>query len=372
MDFNHSSDRQMLIDTFSRFLRERYDFETRQNAAATASGHDESKWRELADLGVIAALFSENSGGFGGHGFDIFAVFESFGRALVVEPLLSAAMSAPLLNKHPELSVEIMAGRKIIVPAFDESDNRYDPTAIAARAVRGDGGWLLSGQKVGIAQLASAEQIIVSARTSGDLGDRDGLSLFLVPVDAKGCAIEPYAFVDGGQGGNFLFENVFVGNDALLGEEDRGIAEIEASRAAGILALVSEAIGIMEFIKETTIEYLQTRVQFGLPIGKFQALQHRMATVFLEIEQARSAVINASAAFDNNEVAREVAISAAKFTIGRLGTLIAEEAIQMHGGIGMTWELPLPHYAKRLIMIGHQLGDEDYHLERYIALQAAA
>jgi alkylation response protein AidB-like acyl-CoA dehydrogenase len=188
-----------------------------------------------------------------------------------------------------------------------------------------------------------------------------------VPTGAAGVSARGYPTVDGGRAAELTLEGVMLSHDALLGEQGRGHATLERAVGAGVLALCAEALGAMEVAKAATLEYLQTRKQFGVLIGSFQALQHRMADMLLEIEQARSAVINAAAALAADRVTRERALSAAKVTIGRVGALVAEESIQMHGGIGMTWELPLAHYAKRLVMIDHQLGDEDHHLQRFIA-----
>jgi alkylation response protein AidB-like acyl-CoA dehydrogenase len=183
--------------------------------------------------------------------------------------------------------------------------------------------------------------------------------------------VRGYPNIDGGRAAEIIFAGVTLGPDALLGVEGAGSATIEHSVGKGMLALCAEALGAMDVAKDATLEYLRTRKQFGVPIGSFQALQHRMANLLVEIEQARSAVINAAAAIDADRVTRERALSAAKVTIGRIGTLVAEECIQLHGGIGMTWELPLAHYAKRLVMIDHQLGDEDHHLARYVAFGRA-
>jgi len=198
--------------------------------------------------------------------------------------------------------------------------------------------------------------------------DGDPLVL-LVPADTAGVSVRSFNVVEGGAAGDVTFENVTLGADARVGGDGRGQAIVDAAVGAGLLALSAEAVGAMEFVKEATLGYLRDRKQFGVPIGKFQALQHRMATVLLEIEQAHSAVINAASAFDGDDAkARERALAAAKYTIGRTGALVAEETIQLHGGIGMTWEYAVSHYAKRLVMIDHQLGDEDHHLQRYIAL----
>jgi alkylation response protein AidB-like acyl-CoA dehydrogenase len=193
-------------------------------------------------------------------------------------------------------------------------------------------------------------------------------SLFLLPAGTAGLAIHGYRLVDGGRAGDVTLIAVEVGPDALVGRAGKAGVLIERALGVGLLALSAEALGAMIAAKDMTVEYLRTRQQFGVPIGKFQALQHRMAALLIEIEQARSAVINAAAAIAESPQARERALSAAKYTVGRTGTLVSEEAIQLHGGIGMTWELPLSHYAKRLTMIDHQLGDEDYHLQRYLSL----
>jgi alkylation response protein AidB-like acyl-CoA dehydrogenase len=212
---------------------------------------------------------------------------------------------------------------------------------------------------------------VVSARSVGAVDDEAGISLFLVPAETPGLSRRGYPNIDGGRAAEITLVGVTLGADALLGAEGAGSVTIEHSVGKGVLALCAEALGAMDVAKEATLEYLRTRRQFEVPIGSFQALQHRMANLLLEIEQARSAVINAAAALDAERATRERALSAAKVTIGRIGTLAAEECIQLHGGIGMTWELPLAHYAKRLVMIDHQLGDEDHHLARYVALGRA-
>jgi alkylation response protein AidB-like acyl-CoA dehydrogenase len=194
------------------------------------------------------------------------------------------------------------------------------------------------------------------------------VTLFLVPRDAAGVSVRGYRKIDGGRAAEVTFDNVTLSDDALLGTADAGFATLEYAIGCGVLALCSEAVGAMDVAKDYTLDYLRTRKQFGVPIGSFQALQHRMADLLLEIEQARSAVINAAAALGGERKVRERAVSAAKYSIGRIGAQVAEECIQLHGGIGMTWELPLAHYAKRLVMIDHQLGDEDHHLERFVAL----
>ena len=240
------------------------------------------------------------------------------------------------------------------------------------RARREGDGYVIDGAK-SVVPLGGAAQLLVSVRTAGEAADASGISLFAVPADTAGVRVRSHPNIDGTHAAGITFENVRVPAAALLGEEGKALATLEHAVGRGILALCAEAVGAMDAAKAMTIEYLQTRKQFGKPIGSFQALQHRMADVLLEIEQARSAVINAAAALDGTDrIARERALSAAKYSIGRIGSLVAEECIQLHGGIGMTWELPLPHYAKRLVLIDHLLGDEeDHHLARFIQLPRA-
>jgi alkylation response protein AidB-like acyl-CoA dehydrogenase len=358
MDFTHNEDRRMLADTLSRFLSDGYAIDVRHRIAASDEGWSRSLWKELAGLGVIGALFAEEAGGFGGGGFDVAVVFEEVGRRLVVEPFLGTLMAGRALARaggHEALIADVIAGTTILAFAHAEPGTRHDLDAVHARAERDGDGWRLTGEKAVVPQLAAADRILVSAR------DGEGVALFLVEAKADGMRVRDYPMVDGGHGGELSLiaaPATRIGGEALVGE----------ATAAGLVALAWEAVAIMDQLRDATLDYLRTRKQFGVPIGKFQALQHRMATVALEIEQARSAAINAAAALDGDPQTRDRAASAAKYTVGRAGTLAAEEAIQMHGGIGMTWELPLPHYAKRLTMIGHQMGDEDAHLERFAAL----
>jgi alkylation response protein AidB-like acyl-CoA dehydrogenase len=374
MHFELDSDRRMLADTLTRFLAEQYPFGTRDAIAKSAHGYSPEMWAKLAELGAIGALFRESDGGYGGTAIDIAVVFEALGRGLVVEPFLASAVlaggaiAAADGGKHAKLLADLIAGAKTAAFAHEEPDARYELAHVRTRAVASGGTWLLEGDKAVVLHGEHADCFVVSARTSGALDDEAGISLFLVPARERGLAFRGYPLVDGGRAAELTLRRVELARDALLGTQGHALPTIEKVVGAGVLALCAEALGAMEAAKASTLEYLRTRQQFGVPIGSFQALQHRMAEMLLQIEQARSAVINAIAAFDADRVKRERALSAAKYTIGRTGTPVAEESIQMHGGIGMSWELPLAHYAKRLVMIDHQLGDEDHHLQRYIEL----
>ena len=378
MNFNQSDDRRMLADSLDRYLAEQYSIETRHAISKSATGYSAEQWAKFAELGLIGALFTEEQGGFGGTGFDIVTVFESLGRGLVVEPVLATAVLAGSALAHAgndaqkALIEEIIGGGLIATLAHEEADAHYALNRVSTRATRDGDHYVIDGAKAVVPFADQAQQIVVSARTSGNVDDEAGLSLFVVPAGTAGLSIRAYGNVDGTRAGEVTFSQVRVPASALLGAEGQGHATLEHAVGRGLLALAAESLGAMEVCKKATIEYLQTRKQFGKAIGSFQALQHRMATVLLEIEQARSAVINAASALDGDDrIARERALSAAKYSVGKIGTLVAEESIQLHGGIGVTWELPMPHYAKRLVMIDHVLGDEDHHLQRFIALGQA-
>ena len=373
MNFEHTEDRRMLADTLNRFVAEQYGFETRNAIAYGGVGMSPALWGQFAELGAIGALFPEAEGGFGGAGFDVAVVFEALGRGLVVEPFLGTlmvgrALAAAGTAAQKERIASLIDGSTVAALAHGEPSGHYELARVNTRAVHSEGSWTLSGDKAVVLQGDNAQLLLVSARTAGDVGSEDGISLFLVPGDAPGVVRKGMGRIDGGHVAEIKFDNVQLGVDSLLGPEGQGFTTLELAVGWGLLALCAEALGAMEVAKKDTLEYLQTRKQFGVPIGSFQALQHRMADLLLEVEQSRSAVINAAAAMDAGRVERERALSAAKFTIGRIGALVSEESIQMHGGIGMTWELPLSHYAKRLVMVDHELGDEDHHLARYIAL----
>ena len=359
MNFEHTDDRRMLADTLVRALRDGYAIDTRNAGAYSEAGYDPAVWQQLNELGIVSALFDEAAGGFGGSGFDIMVVFEALGRALVVEPFLGALMAGRALaagGGHDGTLAGIVSGETIAAFAHDDG-------ATPVTATKSGDGWTLSGTKAVVSQAGAASVFVVVVEQDGDP------LVFLVPADTAGVSVRSYNVVEGGGAGDVTFDGVTLGAEARVGGDGQGQAIVDAAVGAGLLALSAEAVGAMEFVKEATLGYLRDRKQFGVPIGKFQALQHRMATVLLEIEQAQSAVINAASAFDGDDAkARARALAAAKYTIGRTGALVAEETIQLHGGIGMTWEYAVSHYAKRLVMIDHQLGDEDYHLQRYIAL----
>lgn len=373
MDFNHSEERQMLGDTITRWVMNDYPLKARLEAGVSELGYAPDRLAALAELGVIGALFGEDSGGFGGAGFDLAVVFEGLGKGLVIEPLLPALLAGSILENagndaQKALLEPVIEGAKTLAFAHFEADDGDDPRWIETTAKKGADGWEISGHKAVVRNGGSADYLVVSARTSGDAGQADGLSLFLVPTDAKGIETHAYSTIEGGGAAEISLDLKSLTMGSLIGDEGKALDVLNHALGRGIVAIGAEALGIMDVIRAMTIEYIQTRKQFGVPIGKFQALQHRMAEMLLEIEQMRSAVIRAAAVLEEPGVERERAVAALKVTTNKTATLVAEESIQIHGGIGMTWEHDLGHFAKRLTMITHELGDEDYHLTRYIAL----
>jgi alkylation response protein AidB-like acyl-CoA dehydrogenase len=373
MNFELTDEQRMLADTLSRFVAQEYGFATRERIARSPEGFDRAMWRRFGELGAIGALFSPEHGGFGGTGDDIAVVFEHLGQALVVEPFLSALVAgrAIALAGHARQRAwltPLIDGETVLAFAHGEPDSRYELSRVATTAERNGDGWRLNGTKAVVLFGETADGFVVSARTSGAADAERGISLFCVPRDTAGLALRGYALIDGGRGAELVLREATLPAGALLGTLDDGFGTLEAALGCGVLALSAEALGAMESTFAMTLDYLRTRRQFGTPIGSFQALQHRMADLAIELEQVRSAVINAASALAAPRTTRERALSAAKYTVGRVGTHLSREAVQLHGGIGMTWELPLSHFAKRLVMIDHQLGDEDHHLARYVAL----
>lgn len=371
MDFELSEERRLLQETASRFLSDNYPLDARQAYAEEPEGFSRKAWSEFADLGLIAALLPPDAGGLGGDGEDYLVVFEALGRALVVEPFLASAVlgAMPICLVGSEAQKveldDVTAGTCILAFAHGEPGSRYSDCEVSTKALERDGQWYLSGQKSVVLNGDAADKLVVTARVAGEASSKEGLALFLVDPDTDGLDRRSYGTIDGGQAADVSFDNTRAQS---LGQPGEAHSVIEQTLAHGALAVCAEALGLMEVCKETTLEYLKTRNQFGRPIGSFQALQHRMVDMLLEIEQARSAVMLAAGTLKADRVTRERHVAAAKNLAGRVGRLVAEEAIQLHGGMAMTWEYSVAHYAKRLTMLDHLLGDTDHHLERYIML----
>lgn len=380
MDFKLSEEQQMLQDTVARLVRGEYSFEKRLQFSETDAGFSTDFWNQLGELGLTAVPFPEELGGFGGTGVEVQMVMTELGRGLCLEPYLqSVILGGGLISQAGNDAQKeqwlgaVASGELQVAVGLQEPQGFYDLTDVATRAEKNDHGYTLNGRKAVVIGGHNSGLLIVSARTGGDSRDPAGISLFAVDPNAKGVERRVYPTVDGAKGCDVSLNNVQVGADALLGGEGNAADTIEYQAGRAIAALCAEAVGVMETTTELTLDYLKTRQQFGVPIGRFQVLQHRMVDMMSELEQARSmAILAASVASDDQSDERRRTLAAAKNVIGRAGQFISEQAIQSHGGIGMTWEYNFAHYAKRLIMINHQLGDDDFHLERYATLLKAS
>jgi len=380
MDFRLNEEQQMLQDTVARLVRGEYSFEKRLAYSETEAGFSVDFWKQLSELGLTAVPFSEELGGFGGGGVEVQSLMTELGRGLCLEPYLqSVVFGGGLISQAGNDSQKdvwlsgIASGEMRAAVALQEPQSFYDLNDVQTHAEKKDGGFVLNGRKAVVIGGHCADLIVVSARTSGGTRDTNGISLFVLKPDTAGIERRVYPTIDGSKGCDITLNNVHVGADALLGEEGSASEVIEYQAGRAIAALCAEAVGVMEVANELTLDYLKQRKQFGVPIGKFQVLQHRMVDMMSELEQARSmAILAASVADEEQSDERRRALSAAKNVIGRSGQFISEQGIQSHGGIGMTWEYNFAHYAKRLIMINHQLGDDDFHLERYAFLLQAS
>jgi alkylation response protein AidB-like acyl-CoA dehydrogenase len=378
MDFNYSNEQLALQETLQRFIDRDYGFERRRELARSPLGFSAEGWAQYADLGLLSLPFPEEFGGLGGNGVDIMLVMELIGRGLLLEPYLSTiVMGGGLIRDAASESLKrtllpkIGAGELKLTLACYEAAGRYELSQVACAAVHSGGGWRLSGRKTVVLDAPSADYFLVSARTGGNAGDARGISLFLVRREAAGAALYAYPTQSGGRAADLRLEDVRVDANALIGAPGSALDIVERAVDRGIAALCAEAVGIIAALNEATLNHLKTRKQFGVPIGKFQALQHRMAEMFIAAEQARSMAIIAAVYADSDDAAeRRRAVSGAKAYIGQAARLVGQQAVQMHGAMGMVDELIVSHYFKRLTMISSSLGDVDFHLARFSSMLA--
>jgi pimeloyl-CoA dehydrogenase small subunit len=373
MDFRLSDEQKLLQDSVGRFIAGEYTLEKRRGYMKQPEGFSRDNWRKLAELGLLGLPLPEDAGGSGGSGSDVMVVMEQFGRGLVVEPYLASVILCGGLLKqgggHHDLLSRLAAGDTLMAFAHGERQARYTLHDIETTARRAGGGFVLNGHKSVVLHGDSADTLIVSARTSGASRDRNGISLLIVDRAAKGLTVRGSPTIDGLRSAEIALADVQVGGDALLGPADAALPAIERAVDGAIAAVCAEAVGAMAVLVETTLDYLKTRQQFGAPIGRNQALQHRMVDVQIAFEQAKSMACFAAMMTDStDDAARRRAISAAKVQIGRSGKFVGQQAVQLHGGIAMTDEYKAGHYFKRLTMIGSQFGDADHHLGQFAAL----
>ncbi|MDB5616977.1 pimeloyl-CoA dehydrogenase small subunit [Tardiphaga sp.] len=372
MDFDLSEEQRLLKDSVDGLLKASYDFDQRKKYRAEKGGWSKSLWNKLAEQGLLGLPFTEEEGGFGAGAVETMIVMESLGKALVVEPYLATVvLGGGFLRRGGSAAQKeayipsIIDGSKTLAFAQLEKNSRYDLGDVSTSAKKNGDGWVIDGEKFVVLNGENADTLIVSARTSGGQRDRNGVGLFLVPANAKGVSIKGYPTQDGLHAADITFTSVEVGADAAIGDPAGALPLIETVVDDARIALCAEAVGEMDESLKSTVEYMKTRTQFGVAIGTFQVLQHRAADMFVAVEQARSMAMFATMASDfENAAERAKAVSAAKVQIGKSLKFVGEQAIQLHGGVGMTMEYKIGHYFKRLTMIESTFGDTDYHLRR--------
>ncbi len=376
MDFDLSDEQRLLKDSVDRLLADRYGFARRRGYLVEPDGWSRALWRQYAELGLLGLPFAEEYGGFGGGGVETMLVMEAFGRVLALEPYLpSVVLCGTALRlagsdaQKRSLLPLLAEGGLTLAFAHGERQARYDLADVLTTAKPRDGGWMLDGAKSVVVHGDAADRLIVSARVSGERGDPDGIGLFLVDAQANGVARRAYPMRDGTRAAEIALSAVEIGAGDVLGEPGQALPVIERVVEAGIAAVAAEAVGAMEAMHAMTLEYLKTRQQFGKPIGQNQALQHRAAEMLIALEQGRSMAMLAALSVDApdaQERARNIAM--AKIGVGQAARFVSQNAIQLHGGIGMTEEYAVGHYFRRCMVIEHMFGDISHHLSRVAAV----
>jgi alkylation response protein AidB-like acyl-CoA dehydrogenase len=371
MNFNFTEEQQQFSDALRRWVEKDYTFEHRNKIVYSEKGVSDGAWATLVELGMTALPVPEQQGGFNGSAVDMFVVMQELGRGIVVEPYFATVFGAEFLKlagKQEALLEKVATGDVKLACALGEKQARHELSNIAVTAKKDGNGYIINGLKTVVLHGAQADQLIVSARSSGDQRATGGISLFVVPAGTAGVTPREYRTIDGQRAADISFENVKVSNAALLGGEGAGWDILDAASDYGTALLCAEAVGVMEMLHLMTLEYLKTRKQFGVPIGKFQVLQHRMAEMFIHMEQARSmATLAAVKIGSGNAEERRRTVSAAKVRVGQALKFVGQQAVQLHGGIAVTNELAASHYFKRSTMIDLTLGDADHHFARFIA-----
>jgi alkylation response protein AidB-like acyl-CoA dehydrogenase len=378
MDFQYTEEQQLLADSVRRLVEKRYDFESRKAIVASPTGHSAEAWAEIAALGLLSLPFAERDGGFGGGAVDLIATMEAIGEGLVVEPFLSTLAPAGRLVERCGSDAQRAAILPVVIDgsmklafAHGERDARYTLSRIETRATRAGDGWVLNGAKALVLHAPMADRLVVSARTAGAPADENGIGLFVLDARTPGLAMHTLRTVDNLRAADLVLKDVKLPAQALLGDAGGALPAIEEAVDFATVLLCAEGVGAMRDANSATLEYLKTRKQFGVPIGSFQALQHRMVDMTISAEQARSitwlacARVDAAARGEIGAAERRRVVSAAKVKVADACRHVGQEAIQLHGGMGMTQEMKVSHTFKRLTMIAQQFGDADHHLERF-------
>ena len=374
MDLSYTEEQLLLRDSVQKFISDKYDISERNKITATEEGFSRENWQLFAELGWLALPFKEEDGGIGGTPVDTMILMEEFGKGLVVEPYLqtvimvgTALSEVGSAEQKAEVIPSIIDGSLIATFAYAEESAYHDLNYIATSATRDGDSFLINGTKSVVSNAQSAEKILVTARTSGNIDDGDGITLFLVDANHEGISREDYPTVDGLRASEVTFTDIRVPATAVVGDIDGGAAIIEKIARRAILALSAESVGGMEILYTDTIEYTKERVQFDHPLSDFQVLKHRMTEMFMEYSLAKSLCMKAAMldTQDSDEASRT--IHALKYLVGKNGRFVSQNAVQLHGGMGMTEELRIAHYFKRLMVIDSQFGNTDHHLARFVA-----
>jgi alkylation response protein AidB-like acyl-CoA dehydrogenase len=375
MDFTFNEEQTLIQDQVDQFVLKEYDWETRQSLSNSDLGFGQENWQKFAELGWLGISVSEDSGGFGGSAIESMLIMEAFGKGLVVEPFLETMiMSGGLIDAHgsdqqkASILEPAISGEMHLALAYAEPQSRFNLSDVVTEAKSEGDNFVLNGYKSVVMNGPSANKILVSARTSGSQLEENGLTLFIVDADSNGLNKTNYKTVDGRRASDISLENVTVSKDDVVGSIDSGFEILDSAIDKAILAISAEAVGAMEVLYKATVEYTKTREQFGTAIGKFQVLQHRMVDMFMEYEQCKSLLYMATMKQEEGALDAKKAISGLKYQVGKAGKFIGQQAVQLHGGMGVTDELNVGHYFKRLTTIGTIFGNTDYHLKKYSSL----
>ncbi len=369
-----TEEQRLLKESLERFRQQDYAFEKRKGQLAKLGAKDDPIWAQFAELGWLAATLPEEHGGLGGSHADLALLMEQFGRGLVTSPFVpTVVVGATALRlagseaQKSEILPGIAEGRTKLALAYLEAPGQLDPSIVTTRARNDGDDFIITGNKIAALYANVADHLLVSARMFGQIGDHQGISLFVVPAHAKGLTIDAYRTHDDGWAADLHLDQVRVPAEALVGSAGSALSTIEGALDAGAAALCAEAVGAMWSLHDMTLDYIKVRKQFGAAIGSFQAIQHRMVNMYMKCQLAQSMALAGMAALDSSDATvRRRAVSAAKVQVGRAARHVGEDAIQLHGGIAMTDEYAAGHYFKRLTMIRLMFGDEEYHLRRYL------
>lgn len=375
MNFELSEEQKMIQQSVERFVQENYDLTNRVKISSEDPGYSQEYWTAMAELGWLGLAFSEEEGGFGGNQIDTLVLMEQFGKGLVLEPFLANIVlggGAIKRGGSPAIKESILPnlieGNLQVTLAYAEEQSRFDIEDVATAAREDGSNFIINGKKSMVLNAESADKIVVVARTSGSQVDEDGISLFLVDATSKGIERENFPTVDGLRASEITFTDVEVPSANLIGEKDKGFSILQAVVNDAILALSAEAVGAMEVLYKDTVEYTQQREQFDHPLSDFQVLQHRMVDMFMEYEQCKSLLLRATMETVQDPILAQRTVHALKHLIGKSGIFVGESAVQLHGGMGVTEELRIGHFFKRLLVIDSQFGNSDFHLDKFTSL----